>query len=313
MREPGAILLVSCYELGHQPLAVAWAAAFLEARGYAPAVMDVSVEPFDADKAARARLVAVSVPMHTALRVGVEVIARVRAVNPACHVVAYGLYAAAQPGVPPRPRRRRGDRRRGGGAAGDAGGDARVRVRRAGRRGRDGRAPGRSPPRAAAVSGPEPRGAAVPQAVRAARARRPARARGLRRGEPGLQAPLPALPDPAGLRRALLRRAARGRAGGRPPVRPGRGDPRHLRRPRLPQRAAARARRGARPPCGVPARDLRLHREGRASAQAPRAPAGGPGRSAARSSSRRWSRSATRCWPTSTRATRAPTSWRSSA
>ena len=93
MREPGAVLLVSCYELGHQPLAVAWAAAFLEARGYAPAVMDVSVEPFDADKVARARVVAVSVPMHTALRVGVELIARVRAVNPGCHVVAYGLYA----------------------------------------------------------------------------------------------------------------------------------------------------------------------------------------------------------------------------
>ena len=93
MREPGAVLLVACYELGHQPLAVAWAAAFLEARGYAPAVMDVSVEPFDPDKAARARVVAVSVPMHTALRVGVALIARVRAVNPGCHVVAYGLYA----------------------------------------------------------------------------------------------------------------------------------------------------------------------------------------------------------------------------
>jgi radical SAM superfamily enzyme YgiQ (UPF0313 family) len=93
MREPGAILLVACYELGHQPLGVAWAAAFLEGRGYAPAVMDVSVEPFDADKVARARVVAVSVPMHTALRVGVALIARVRAANPTCHVVAYGLYA----------------------------------------------------------------------------------------------------------------------------------------------------------------------------------------------------------------------------
>jgi hypothetical protein len=93
MREPGAVLLVSCYELGHQPLAVAWAASFLEARGYAPAVMDVSVEPFDPAKVARARVVAVSVPMHTALRVGVALVERVRAANPACHVVAYGLYA----------------------------------------------------------------------------------------------------------------------------------------------------------------------------------------------------------------------------
>jgi radical SAM superfamily enzyme YgiQ (UPF0313 family) len=93
MRAPGDILLVSCYELGHQPLAVAWAAAFLQARGYAPAVMDVSVEPFDADRVRRARVVAVSMPMHTALRIGVALIGRVREVNPGCHVVAYGLYA----------------------------------------------------------------------------------------------------------------------------------------------------------------------------------------------------------------------------
>ena len=94
MREPGAILLVACYELGHQPLAVAWPAAFLEAEGYSPAVMDVAVEPFDPEKAARARLVAISVPMHTALRLGMVVAERARAANPSCHVVFYGLYAA---------------------------------------------------------------------------------------------------------------------------------------------------------------------------------------------------------------------------
>lgn len=94
MRQPGEILLVSCYELGHQPLAVAWPAAFLERCGYAPAVMDVSVEPFDTERARRARLVAISVPMHTALRLGAGVAARVREVNPDAHVCFYGLYAA---------------------------------------------------------------------------------------------------------------------------------------------------------------------------------------------------------------------------
>jgi radical SAM superfamily enzyme YgiQ (UPF0313 family) len=93
MRRPGAILLVACYELGHQPLAVAWPAAFLERAGYAPAVMDVSVEPFDAERVRRAGLVAISVPMHTALRLGVTVAHRVRAVNPTCHIAFYGLYA----------------------------------------------------------------------------------------------------------------------------------------------------------------------------------------------------------------------------
>ena len=93
VKESGAILLVACYELGHQPLAVAWPAAFLEREGYRPAVMDVSVEPFDAERVQRARVVLISVPMHTALRLGVTVAERVRAVNPACHVAFFGLYA----------------------------------------------------------------------------------------------------------------------------------------------------------------------------------------------------------------------------
>jgi radical SAM superfamily enzyme YgiQ (UPF0313 family) len=93
MRGAGDILLVACYELGHQPLAVAWPAAFLERAGYRPAVLDVSVEPLDAEKLARARLIAVSVPMHTALRLGLVVAARARALNPDAHICFFGLYA----------------------------------------------------------------------------------------------------------------------------------------------------------------------------------------------------------------------------
>jgi radical SAM superfamily enzyme YgiQ (UPF0313 family) len=72
---------------------VAWPAAFLERAGHRPALMDTSVEPVDEDKLARARVIAVSVPMHTALRLGLEVAARARAVNPAAHVCFFGLYA----------------------------------------------------------------------------------------------------------------------------------------------------------------------------------------------------------------------------
>ena len=94
MRLPGDVLLIACYELGHQPLAVAWPAAFLERAGYAPAVMDLSVEPFDPEKVTRARFIAISVPMHTALRLGVIAARRIRAINPTAHVCFYGLYAA---------------------------------------------------------------------------------------------------------------------------------------------------------------------------------------------------------------------------
>ena len=94
MRLPGDVLLIACYELGHQPLAVAWPAAFLERAGYAPAVMDLSVEPFDPEKVTRARFIAISVPMHTALRLGVIAARRIRAINPTAHICFYGLYAA---------------------------------------------------------------------------------------------------------------------------------------------------------------------------------------------------------------------------
>jgi len=94
MRLPGDVLLVACYELGHQPLSVAWPAAFLERAGYTPAVMDLSVEPFDPEKVTRARFIAVPVPMHTALRLGVIAARRIRSLNPSAHICFYGLYAA---------------------------------------------------------------------------------------------------------------------------------------------------------------------------------------------------------------------------
>ena len=92
-RTPGAILLVSSYELGHQPLAVASPRAFLEHAGYRPSGLDIAVTPFDAGHVRRARFVGMSVPMHTALRLGVRAAERIRALNPACHIAFYGMYA----------------------------------------------------------------------------------------------------------------------------------------------------------------------------------------------------------------------------
>jgi radical SAM superfamily enzyme YgiQ (UPF0313 family) len=94
LRSPGSVLFVSCYELGHQPLGVALPLAFLERAGFAPSVLDIAVEPFDPQKIASASLVAISVPMHTALRLGVRVVERVREINPAARICLYGLYAA---------------------------------------------------------------------------------------------------------------------------------------------------------------------------------------------------------------------------
>jgi radical SAM superfamily enzyme YgiQ (UPF0313 family) len=93
LRAPGAILLVSTYELGHQPAGLALPKAFLERAGFAPAALDLAVEPLDPARVAAARLVALSVPMHTALRLGLAAAERVRALNPAALLVFHGLYA----------------------------------------------------------------------------------------------------------------------------------------------------------------------------------------------------------------------------
>ena len=94
MRQPGSILLLSCYELGRQPLGIAWPMAFLKQAGFEPGALDLAIEHLDLEKASRAKLVGISVPMHTALRLGVQAARRVRAANPSCHICFFGLYAS---------------------------------------------------------------------------------------------------------------------------------------------------------------------------------------------------------------------------
>jgi radical SAM superfamily enzyme YgiQ (UPF0313 family) len=93
LRQPGAVLLIACYELGHQPLGIASPLGFLERAGYTPAVLDISVDRLDAAKVTQARFIGLSVPMHTALRLGMRVADSIRELNPTCHLCFYGLYA----------------------------------------------------------------------------------------------------------------------------------------------------------------------------------------------------------------------------
>jgi hypothetical protein len=96
LRGRGDIVLVSCYEPGHQPAGVASAAAFLRAAGFDPTCLDLAIEPLDAGARARlsaARLVVLSAPMHTALMLGLRVAERTRRENPRAHLCFFGLYA----------------------------------------------------------------------------------------------------------------------------------------------------------------------------------------------------------------------------
>ena len=93
MHAPGAILLISCYELGHRPMGLTRPLSALEATGFSPDTIDIAVEPLDAEKVKHARFIGISVPMHTALRLGVHLLQRIREINPNVSICMYGLYA----------------------------------------------------------------------------------------------------------------------------------------------------------------------------------------------------------------------------
>src|SRR4051794_41775537 len=66
------VLLVSTYELGHQPLHVASPAAALHRAGHEVRCLDLSVERWDTRALEWAQAVGFSVPMHTAMRLAMR-------------------------------------------------------------------------------------------------------------------------------------------------------------------------------------------------------------------------------------------------
>jgi radical SAM superfamily enzyme YgiQ (UPF0313 family) len=87
-------LLISTYELGHQPFGLASPAAWLRAAGVETNCLDLSRDVLPEDLALAANLIAFYLPMHTATRLAVPLIDAVREANPAAHLCCYGLYAA---------------------------------------------------------------------------------------------------------------------------------------------------------------------------------------------------------------------------
>ncbi len=86
-------LLVSTYELGHQPLSLASAAASLLAAGHEVRCADVAVGVLSADDVDWAEGAAFSVPMHTAMRLALRVAGAVRERRPGLPLCFFGLYA----------------------------------------------------------------------------------------------------------------------------------------------------------------------------------------------------------------------------
>lgn len=87
------VVLLSTYELGHQPFGLASPAAWLGEAGAAVRCVDLAVEELDEEAVREAGLVAVYLPMHTATRIAGALVPRLKQLNEDAHLCFYGLYA----------------------------------------------------------------------------------------------------------------------------------------------------------------------------------------------------------------------------
>jgi radical SAM superfamily enzyme YgiQ (UPF0313 family) len=90
---PFKVVLVNPYELGRQPFALAEPAAWLKREGFAVTCLDLSLQKLERDVLEDAGLVALYVGMHTATRIAVQALPRIKQLAPKAHVCVYGLYA----------------------------------------------------------------------------------------------------------------------------------------------------------------------------------------------------------------------------
>ncbi|MGB8435284.1 MAG: CUAEP/CCAEP-tail radical SAM protein [Burkholderiales bacterium] len=92
------VVLINPYELGRQPFALAEPAAWLKRAGFPVTCLDLSLQKLDPEVLAGAGLVAIYVGMHTATRIAIEALPRVRQLAPGAHICVYGLYAPMNEG-----------------------------------------------------------------------------------------------------------------------------------------------------------------------------------------------------------------------
>ena len=87
------VVLLSTYDLGHQPFGLASPAAWLKEAGASVTCNDVAVEPLNEAAMKSAALIAIHLPMHTATRLASQVVPKIRSLNPRAHLCFFGLYA----------------------------------------------------------------------------------------------------------------------------------------------------------------------------------------------------------------------------
>jgi hypothetical protein len=87
------VVLINPYEIGRQPFGLAEPATWLARAGCEVHCLDLTLQRLGPEILRGAQLVAIYVAMHTATRIALEAIPRVRAIVPEAHLCVYGLYA----------------------------------------------------------------------------------------------------------------------------------------------------------------------------------------------------------------------------
>ncbi len=209
------VVLISTYELGHQPFGLASPKAWLERDGHGVRTQDLAVDKLDEALIREAEMVAFYLPMHTATRLALPVIDRVRRLNPAARIVCYGLYAPLN-----------AELLRGLGVEAVLGGEFEAALVRLAR----GEAAGANALERLEFITPDRGDLPGPDRYAKLHSGREIEAGRVHGGEPRLQASVPALSSGPGVSRTVSRGRARRRARRYSPASGGRGNARHFRR-----------------------------------------------------------------------------------
>ena len=87
------VVLINPYELGRQPFALAETSAWLKRAGFDVQCLDLSLQKLEPAILESADAVALYVGMHTAPRIAMEALPRVRELAPKASIAVFGLYA----------------------------------------------------------------------------------------------------------------------------------------------------------------------------------------------------------------------------
>jgi radical SAM superfamily enzyme YgiQ (UPF0313 family) len=87
------ITLINPYELGRQPFGLAEPAAFLQRAGFTVNCCDLSIQKLDTCLDPDTDIVAIYIAMHTATRIAIEALPKIKELAPDASLCVYGLYA----------------------------------------------------------------------------------------------------------------------------------------------------------------------------------------------------------------------------